>query len=516
MGNTASQTFYRTATWTAPAGVTSVTVTAQKTLLHAGGVGGTAQTMWFLDSFGNIYTSGSANQGQLGNNTSTAVSSPVQVVGGLNFSNGVILCNHVSTSSTLFGITNQGRLYGWGQNSDYGQIGDGTQVNKSSPVLVLDGLTFAEIHGGGQEIISALSPNGTMYSWGQNNSGNLGTNQDPSTVLAVSSPTAVVGGLRFGSFTIAGAGQQIFAITTAGAMYAWGRNTNGILGTNQNPGTTVAISSPVAVVGGLTFSQLCATQNGTNSRNMGGLTNTDAAYMWGLNTVGQLGDGTTTDRSSPVAVVGGLTFKQLLVANTAVFGLTVSGKAYGWGGNGVGQLGDGTTTNRSSPVQVLGGLTFSKLFCNNDNTANVYVYGLTTSGSLYTWGGNTNGELGLGDVNSRSSPVQVLGGLTFTNLSAVQNQNNGASVFGVTSTNQIYAWGWNAQGQLGLGDQNPRSSPVAVLGSFTAMPPQITQTVIPVVPNTSYTVTMGQYLATFGTVTVGQNNPELITLTFEQ
>jgi alpha-tubulin suppressor-like RCC1 family protein len=155
----------------------------------------------------------------------------------------------------------------------------------------------------------------------------------------------VLGGLTFAQVS---AGEyHSCGVTTAGAAYCWGRGYSGELGDGT---TTYARSSPVAVQGGLTFAQVSA-----GAHYSCGVTTVGAAYCWGDNGGGQLGDGTTTtDRTSPVLVRGGLTFAQVSAGSGFTCGVTLDGVAYCWGENIYGQLGNGTTTNSSVPVKVAG------------------------------------------------------------------------------------------------------------------------------------------------------------------
>jgi alpha-tubulin suppressor-like RCC1 family protein len=146
-----------------------------------------------------------------------------------------------------------------------------------------------------------------------------------------------------------------FGITDTGILYSWGNAYGGKLG----DGTTINKSSPVTVVGGITnWSAISAGDN----HNLG-LTDTGVLYVWGSNSffgtpTGQLGDGTTIDRSSPVTVVGGITNWSAISAGFQhSLGLTDTGVIYAWGFGLTGRLGDGTTIDRSSPVTVVGGIT---------------------------------------------------------------------------------------------------------------------------------------------------------------
>jgi alpha-tubulin suppressor-like RCC1 family protein len=184
-----------------------------------------------------------------------------------------------------------------------------------------------------------------IYSWGENSCATLGDN----TTTNRFSPVSVVGG--FTNWCQVSAGDKhLLGVRTNGTLYAWGRNYCGKLGDN----TTADKSSPVSVVGGFTdwcqvsggyYHSLAVRQNGT-------------AWGWGCNNCGQLGDNTTVAKSSPVSVIGGFTnWCQVSGGYRHSAGVRQSGTAWGWGNNTYGQLGNGTTENRSSPVSVVGGFT---------------------------------------------------------------------------------------------------------------------------------------------------------------
>jgi YD repeat-containing protein len=340
------------------------------------------------------------------------------------------------------GLTTAGAAYCWGDNSG-GQVGDGTTGTPAlTPVAVAGGLTFEQLSAGLIHTCG-LTAAGAAYCWGNNDYGQLGDGAG----ISRSTPVAVSGGL---TFTQLSAGWiHTCGVTTTGAAYCWGDNSGSQIGDGT---TNTWVPAPVAVLGGLTFDQISA-----GAAHTVGLTAEGAAYGWGGNNYGQLGDGTTIDRSTPVVVSGGLTFEQLSAGFGHTMGLTTAGAAYSWGYNQWGQLGEGTTTNRSTPTAVQGGLTFGRLSAGQSHSL-----GMTSSGAAYAWGSNAFGRLGDGTGIDSSTPVAVSGGLTFTQLSA-----GGGHSVGVTAARVAYAWGINTPGALGDGTTTHRSTPVVVSGGLT-------------------------------------------------
>jgi alpha-tubulin suppressor-like RCC1 family protein len=334
-----------------------------------------------------------------------------------------------------------GAAYCWGLN-DAGQLGDGTTGNRTRPVAVLGGLVFQAISAGTIHTCG-LTSGGAAYCWGGNNFGQLG---DGSTTTRTS-PVSISGGLTFkaiitGSYHTCG-------LTVAGAAYCWGDNRNGELGIGSSSGLGDYRASPVAVVGALVLQSLSA----AGEYHTCGLTPGGAAYCWGNNQYGELGDGTTSQRTSPVAVSGGLVFQSINAGKYHTCGFTAAGVGYCWGVNANGQIGDGSTTNRYTPVAVAGGLVFSSLEGGFEHTC-----GLTVGGSAYCWGDNQYGDLGDGTNTQRTSPVAVSGALVFQAISA-----GFFHTCGLTTGGASYCWGWNAYGELGDGTTTDRIAPTRVV-----------------------------------------------------
>src|SRR5947208_3870899 len=247
-------------------------------------------------------------------------------------------------------------------------------------------------------------------------------------------------------------GAHTCELTSTGAAYCWGANNYGQLG----DGSTTNSATPVPVKGGLSFSAVA-----TGGQHTCGLTSAGAAYCWGDNTKGQLGNASTTNSATPVAVAGGLSFGALAASGGHTCGLTSPGAAYCWGDNAEGQLGIGSTTNSSVPAVVAGELTFSALV-----TGRVHSCGFTSSGTAYCWGDNRFGQLGDGSTTNRATPVAVAGGLSFGALAAGGVSDPGVSyalrTCGLTNAGAAYCWGDNWNGQLGNGSTTNSAGPVAV------------------------------------------------------
>jgi alpha-tubulin suppressor-like RCC1 family protein len=324
------------------------------------------------------------------------------------------------------GVTTAGVAYCWG-NNQYGQLGNGTTTNFPSPTKVVGGLALTAVSTGGLfEFSCGLSAAGAAYCWGYNDYGQLGNGSFTNSLT----PVAVTGGLIFKSLS-AGEGGHACGIANSGAAYCWGYNSNGQLGLPAVAYT----ATPVPVSGGLTFTAISAGANGQTC----GIVTSGAAYCWGSNANGELGNGTTASSSAPVPVSGGLIFKSINVGFASTCGVVASGAAYCWGDNTYGELGNGSSSNSSTPVAVAGGLSFSAIA-----VGDAFACGLTTTGAAYCWGYAAQGQLGNGSVFKSVSPTAVLGGITYATISA--GYGNACAV---TSGGAAYCWGDNAFGQIG-------------------------------------------------------------------
>jgi alpha-tubulin suppressor-like RCC1 family protein len=307
------------------------------------------------------------------------------------------------------------------------------------------------ICGVGQDVVVVLSAipdaNYTFSGW-------TGTNCTPSgdNSLLLSNVnaacTATFSGIVLSfTATVIGAGSWFTcALNPAGAAYCWGGNYSGQLG----DGDIFNHNTPQAVSGGLLFSALDANNTATCALTVAG-----AAYCWGNNNNDWLGINTgNAQQRTPAPVVGGITFEVISVGKYHNCGLTAAGAAYCWGSNGGGKLGDGTTTDRTSPVAVLGGHTFTSI-----TTGGAHTCALTAAGVGYCWGANVFGPLGDGTTTARSIPTLISGGLTFTSISAGDYHTCAVATGGAA-----YCWGGNQTGQLGNGTTTEQHVPTLVTG----------------------------------------------------
>jgi alpha-tubulin suppressor-like RCC1 family protein len=346
-----------------------------------------------LISQSTLYSFGRNNNGQLGDNSATDRSSPVSVFGSPYNTWRVI--GHGSDHSA--GVKTDGTIWTWGRN-DYGQLGDNSTTSRSSPVTVSGGGSLWKSVACGLFHTVATRSDGTLWCWGRNDQGQLGDNSTTNR----SSPVTTSGGGSNWEIPAAGFNFSL-GIKTDNTLWAWGLNTSGQLGVND----TTNKSSPVTTSGGgtnWTFAsggELHAT----------GVKSDGTLWTWGNNASGQLGTNDTVSRSSPGTTSGG-TLNWRYTSAGAAFTLATKfdGTLWAWGSNTVGQLGDNSTTNRSSPVTTSGGGTTWKYISAANSTSTSAA--IKTDGTFWTWGANAFGQLGTNNTTNRSSPGTVIGSLS--------------------------------------------------------------------------------------------------------
>ena len=349
-----------------------------------------------INSLASLYCWGTNWNGAVGDGTTTDHLAPVLVAGSISFTQVATGSGHSCALSDL------GDAYCWGRNYA-GQLGDGTTTDRTAPTLVLGGLTFASIDVGFNHSC-AITTAGAAYCWGGNDLGQLG---DGTSTASRTSPFAVAGGLNF-SVIRAGSKHTCALVTTSGLAYCWGANGLGQIGNGAGGvSDTGKVTSPTAVSGGRAYTQLDA--GGSHNCAITG----NFTYCWGWNGYGQIGVSSSETCASarpcvrtPVRLAANLHFVAVGLGTSHSCGLDSGGALRCWGNNTHGQVGDGTTTNRPSPV-VVNGVTLK-----NIRGGNSFTCGVGVDNNAYCWGINIFGALGTGDTTSRLTPT-MLAGLTF-------------------------------------------------------------------------------------------------------
>ena len=319
------------------------------------------------------------------------------------------------TSPAPFGLYNlpsgSNPAAAWGYNP-YGQLGNNSTTDSHTPVQVSNLTGVVAVASQGNALYSlALKSDGTVWAWGLNSNGQLGngTITNSSTPVQVSGLTNVV--------AIAGGGAHSLALKSDGTVWAWGLNSNGQLGNGtttdshtpvqvEGPGGTGDLMGVVAIAGGSDHS-LALKSDGT-------------AWAWGYNSNGELGNNSTTGSNTPVQVEGpggtGYLMGVVAIAGGSSHSLALKsdGTVWAWGYNYDGELGNGTTTTTSpygssTPVQVLG-LGGSGFFTGVAIAAGGdHSLALKGDGTVWAWGDNADGDLGNNSTTESNTPVQTIG-----------------------------------------------------------------------------------------------------------
>jgi alpha-tubulin suppressor-like RCC1 family protein len=333
---------------------------------------------------------GSNFHGELGNGTTTDSNLPdfVQLPAGPRYT-------VVRSQLDAFAVTGSGRLYAWGANFD-GELGDGTTTDRLEPVRVQlpAGVKLSTVRAGGGFTL-ALTTAGKMLAWGLNANGELGNGSTGNRhhPVRVRLPRGV-------TVTAISAGDETsYALTSTGRVLSWGLSAGGRLGAGARkdrhvPGY-IRLRKSVKITS-------IAAGDGTGFA----VTSAGRLLGWGLNSQSQLGDGTTANRFVPVRVhLPARTRVRVASAGRAsALALTTGGAVLAWGDNSLGQLGDGTTTSRRTPVRV-------KLPAGTKVRAMAAgkFFGMVWAGGrrILTWGDNGAGQLGNGTFTDSTRPVRV-------------------------------------------------------------------------------------------------------------
>jgi alpha-tubulin suppressor-like RCC1 family protein len=288
---------------------------------------------------------------------------------------------------------------------------------------------------------------GGLWTWGSNNNGQLGDN----STSRKSSPVQTVSAGTNWKQVSAGL-EHTVSIKTDGTLWTFGYNFVGQLGDN----TSTKRSSPVQTVSaGTNWKQVSARLYQTASIKTDG-----TLWLWGSNFHGGLGDNTRTDRLSPVQTISfGTNWKQVSAGVYYTAAIKTDGTLWLWGLNDNGQLGDNSVSNKSSPVQTISfGTNWKQVVCGSSHTA-----AIKTDGTLWLWGRDNYGQLGDNSVSNKSSPVQTIS--AGTNWKQVSSGAGHTAAIKTDGT--LWLWGLNGFGQLGDNSISNKSSPVQTVSAGT-------------------------------------------------
>ncbi|HEX9692542.1 MAG TPA: Ig-like domain-containing protein [Gemmatimonadales bacterium] len=333
-----------------------------------------------------------------------------------------------------------------------GELGDSTIANSPRPVLVGIDVVFSTVHAGGSHSCG-LTAQGRAWCWGANWSAQLGMGTIDR--LPHASPMPVAGLLTFTRLWTGD--RHACAMTDGGAAFCWGGDLSGQIGDGPTADFCEEIGERCGTVPRPVATSTAFVSATTGTEHSCALSQTGTVECWGLNRNGQLGDGTKVSSTVPVQVAGGVSFSSVVAGGYHTCGLDTQGRPYCWGDNTVGQLGVPTvaTPSAAAPRLVDGGLTLASLVVGGGHSC-----GLGPDGVAYCWGLNQFGELGIGSTMGVDYPAAVATDLRFTAIVAGWTHTCAIATDGVA-----YCWGRNNAGQLGVGVFGGiRTTPTKIIG----------------------------------------------------
>lgn len=338
-------------------------------------------------------------------------------------------------------LRSDGTLWASGSNLT-GQLGDGSNINRSTPVQVAAG-NWAKVSAGLNHSLG-IKADGSLWGWGSNQFGQVGNG----TAVDALAPVRI--GTANDWLAVSAAVSSSFALKADGTLWSWGHNAAGLLG----HGDTIDKSTPVQVLNPGSSRYVAVSTSGEHTL---ALQADGTLWAWGFNLHGQLGDGTVVDNPTPVQVGTGTFWKAVSAGGVHSVALRADGTLWSWGGNNFGQLGNGLAdaAAHSVPVQIGAASDWAAISAGESHTL-----ALRRNGSVSAWGLNLDGQLGDGTVVAKLVPTSTAGPLEFNSVVAISA--GGGHSLAVLANGDIYAWGDNGTGQLGNGTVVPSEVPVKV------------------------------------------------------
>ena len=337
-------------------------------------------------------------------------------------------------------IKPEGSLWSWGLN-DSGQLGDGTTTNRLMPVRIGSDSDWSSVACGRGHTV-ATKQDGSLWAWGLNGQGQLG---DGTTTTRLT-PVRIGGDTDWSS--VACGGYHTLAMKQDGSLWAWGRNEHGQLGVNDK----VDRASPARVSGRYWVDVACGDGHTLAVADDGAL------YGWGSNFDSQVdnqavgGGMYVVEWWSPHHIGADNDWASVACGRYYSMAVKTTGSLWGWGDNDYGQLGDGTITDRTTgPKRIGSAADWTRVSCGSYHSV-----GLRSTGALYAWGRNSDGQVGDGTTTDRRSPVGIGGDTDWTHIAC-----GGYQTITMKAGEDCWTWGSNVDGQLGNGTSDDASAPTA-------------------------------------------------------
>ena len=352
--------------------------------------------------------------------------------------------SNVSTGGAhTLGIGSDGSLWAWGTAS-YGQLGTGNQTNLNVPTKIGSDLDWSKISGGNGHSL-ALKTDGTLWAWGRNATGQLG-NSSVTTNLNV--PTQVNTDTDW--IFISAGDEYSMAIKSNNTLWGWGDNVYSQLG-DGTIGLGNMKTTPTQIGTDTDWSFIS-----TGSTHTMAIKTNGTLWGFGRNNQGKLGDGTTFDKKLPVQIGTDTNWQTVEASLGHTVALKTDGSLWAWGDNTDGQLGNGLSgaaAYQYVPTNIEPGNIFLKITRGLKHTLTKRA-----SGTLWSWGGNTSGQIGDNTLISKPSPTAVA--TTFNNWEQISSRASHCA--GMKADGTLYMWGGNLGGQVGDGTNAAKKKPVLI------------------------------------------------------
>ena len=329
----------------------------------------------------------------------------------------------------ILALDNDNNLWAWGDN-EFGQLGDGTTTNKTSPTKIETNITFVQLSAGAFHN-AGIDTEGRLWVWGLNTFGQLGDG----TTINKSKPQKIMGDKEFTK--VMASGYLTLAIDTNNEIWHLGKDFGNSSFANKE-------------IRKLNFKIEYSEISG-NSHYLF-LDNRKKLWSFGSNSYGELGDGTTNTKTSPVQIKSEVQFLQVSAGDEFSLAIDSDGNLWSWGKNDECQLGDGTTTNKAIPEQIKTEKKFTQISAGKN-----HCLAIDNEGNLWSWGRNNRGQLGDGTRTDKTSPIKIMDGIKFKKIYARYYSSLALDING-----NLWSWGRNADGQLGDGTTIDRYTPVQI------------------------------------------------------